>query len=253
MLGVKDVFTTINCLGGAVAVCLCIDGRPFAAGIAVLLGYFLGDALDGPVARWTRTANAFGVEYDTIADHVAHCVAPAVITYTVYRDAALGLTPAATHAIAIALAALLLVAGSLRHARNRLVDLRTDGIWPGLPRTQVGFLAMSAANSAALGHVAGGAWIGIVLVPALCALSLSWIPFANHRPGRKHFWWVRVVIAVYIGSTLATLVVAPRFVFDVFFVWLFGYLFVSWAALTRAERDRYHRDVAAALAKQRPA
>src|SRR5436853_2755156 len=115
MLGVKDVFTTINCLGGAAAVCLCIDGRPFAAGIAVLLGYFLGDALDGPVARWTKTANEFGVEYDTIADHVAHCVAPAVITYTVYRDAALGLPPAATHAIAIGLAALLLVVGSVRH------------------------------------------------------------------------------------------------------------------------------------------
>jgi phosphatidylserine synthase len=51
MFGVKDIFTTINLMGGIVAMCLCIDGQPYYAGVAVLLGYLLGDTMDGYVAR----------------------------------------------------------------------------------------------------------------------------------------------------------------------------------------------------------
>ena len=50
MFGIKDVFTTINAMGGVVAICLCIDGRPFAAGVAMLLGYLCGDTVDGWIA-----------------------------------------------------------------------------------------------------------------------------------------------------------------------------------------------------------
>lgn len=251
-LGWKDVFTTINGLGGVAAICLCIEGRPFAAGIAVLVGYFLGDALDGPVARWTGTANEFGAEYDTISDHVAHCLAPAAIVYTVYRDADLGLSPWLTRGIAVALAALIVTVGSIRAARNRVVRVDVDGIWAGLPRTQLGFLAMSVANSSLLSHVPHGAWIGIALVPTWCALSLTWLPFANHRPQRATFWYVRAAIAAYVVTTIATLAAAPHFVFDVFFCWLLGYLFTSSFALTAAERLAYSRQLAHALGRGAP-
>ncbi len=60
MFGIKDIFTTINLLGGVVAICLCIDGRPYDAGVAVLLGYLLGDTMDGYVARKLGTSNQFG-------------------------------------------------------------------------------------------------------------------------------------------------------------------------------------------------
>lgn len=251
-LGLKDVFTTINGLGGVAAVCLCIEGKPYAAGIAVLLGYFLGDALDGPVARWTGTANEFGREYDTISDHVAHCLAPAAIAYTVYRHADLGLSPALTRAVALGVAACLVTVGSIRAARHRVVHVDADGIWAGLPRTQAGFLAMSAANSAMLRNIPHGAWVGIALIPIWCCLALSWIPFANHRPRRRTFWYVQIAIAAYVVTTLGTLAVAPRFVFDVFFFWVFGYLFVSSYALTASERLDYRRQVALALGRGVP-
>ena len=77
--GIKDLFTTINLLGGIVAICLCIDGEPFLAGISVMIGYLCGDTLDGYVARKLGTSNQFGAEYDTISDHLSHIVAPAAI------------------------------------------------------------------------------------------------------------------------------------------------------------------------------
>src|SRR5687767_14603419 len=117
MFGLKDLFTTINLLGGMIAICLCIDGRPYEAGIAVVLGYFLGDSLDGYIARKLGTANEFGAEYDTIADHTAHVIAPAAIVYTVYKDAKLLAGPW-DQVLAVALAAVLIVSVSVRHARN---------------------------------------------------------------------------------------------------------------------------------------
>ena len=83
MFGIKDIFTTINLMGGVVAVCLCIEGHPYAAGISILIGYAAGDMVDGWVARKLNSANQFGAEYDTISDHMSHIVAPAAIVYTV--------------------------------------------------------------------------------------------------------------------------------------------------------------------------
>src|SRR5689334_4789079 len=117
MFGIKDLFTIINLLGGIVAMCLCVDGQPYAAGISILLGYLCGDTLDGYVARKLGTANQFGGEFDTIADHLSHVIAPAVIVYTVYRDKDL-LPGRWNQVLAIALAASIIISVSIRHARN---------------------------------------------------------------------------------------------------------------------------------------
>jgi hypothetical protein len=83
-----------------------------------------------------------------------------------------------------------------------------------------------------------------VLIPLWCALALSWMPFANHRPTtRGVFWFVRLAVAAYLTTTLTTLVLAPRFVFDVFLGWLLGYLLASRGALTAAERAHYRNVV----------
>src|SRR3954454_18481245 len=91
MFGIKDIFTTINLLGGVLGICFCVDGRPHWAGAAVMLGYLFGDTLDGWVARKLKTQNEFGGEFDTIADHLSHVIAPATIVYTVYKG--VGLLP----------------------------------------------------------------------------------------------------------------------------------------------------------------
>src|SRR6188472_1504403 len=91
MFGIKDIFTTINLLGGVLGITFSVDGKPSWAGAAIMLGYLFGDTLDGYVARKLGTQNQFGGEFDTIADHLAHVIAPAAVVYVVYKD--VGLLP----------------------------------------------------------------------------------------------------------------------------------------------------------------
>lgn len=255
MFGIKDIFTTINLLGGIVAICLCIDGQPYWAGVSVMLGYLCGDTLDGYVARKLGTSNSFGSEFDTIADHLSHVIAPAAIVYTVYKD--VGLVPAPWDQIlAIALASSLIIAVSIRHARNIVAPIEFKGVWSGLPRSVLGFAAIGYCNAALAPHAPGGWWLGVVLIPAMAVLTLTYLPFPSHHLKRGHYWYVNAVITLAFIATIVIWVVFPRFGFDVLFFWMAGYSMSAWMSLTSDERIAYGKAVANAksLARaQRPA
>ena len=61
--GLKDVFTLVNLAGGVASICFSIAGDLFWASFIIMLGY-LGDVLDGPVARITGRQNRFGHELE---------------------------------------------------------------------------------------------------------------------------------------------------------------------------------------------
>ena len=246
MFRIKDVFTTVNLLGGIVAVCLCIDGNPFAAGIAVMLGFMVGDTLDGWVARKLGSANSFGSHYDTIADHTAHCLAPGAIVYTVYSQAQLLPWLWGNKVVAIALAATIMIAASIRHARNAVRPIEFQGAWAGLPRSVLGFAAVSYVNASFVSLVPGGLWFGVVLIPVLAGTALMLVPFANHRLPRGHFLFGRVPISLFIVTTVGTFVVYSPFVFDVLFGWMLFYFLASRGGFTLEERKEFQRAVLAA-------
>lgn len=248
MFGIKDIFTTINVMGGVVAVCLCIDGRPYEAGIAILIGYALGDTLDGWVARKLDSANEFGAEYDTIADHMAHIIAPAAVVYTVYRDAGLVAAPYA-QILAIALAGSIVVAASVRHARNIVRPVAYRGVWAGLPRSVLGFLAVAYVNASLAPHLPGGYWLGVILIPGLSLATLTRLPFANHHLARRHPLWIKLLIAVAFATTAAAAILAPPFLFDVLLFWMIGYSLTAWMGLTPSERREFRVAVRAALSE----
>jgi phosphatidylserine synthase len=248
MFGIKDLFTTINLLGGVIAMCLCVDGRPYEAGLAVILGYFLGDALDGPIARKLGTANQFGAEYDTISDHTSHVIAPAVIVYTVYKDAGLVAAPW-DQVLAIGLAGSLIASVSIRHARNIVAPVEFKGVWAGLPRSVLGFIAIGYCNSKFAASVPGGWWLGVALMPAMAISTLTYFPFPSHRMGRGHHLHVKVVIVVYLASMAYALLLRRDLFFDVMTFWMIGYSLTSWLSMTREERARYRGVVEAARAR----
>lgn len=249
MFGVKDLFTTINLLGGIVAVCLCVDGEPYAAGVAVLLGYLCGDTMDGWVARKLGTANAFGAEFDTISDHMSHVIAPSVIVYTVYKDQQLLAEPWMNQVLAIALAASLVISVSIRHARNIVAPVEYKGVWAGLPRSVLGFWAIAYCNASLTPDVPGGFWIGVFLIPAMGVATLTYLPFPSHRLARVHRWYVRVVMALWFIVLGASIVFAPRYVFDVLFVFMAGYSLTAWRSLSGKELEEFKRTVEAAKAR----
>ncbi len=248
MFGVKDLYTTSNLLGGVIAICLCVDGRPYDAGIAVILGYFLGDALDGFVARKLGTANEFGAEYDTISDHTAHVIAPAVIVYTVYKDAGLVAEPW-DQVLAVGLAGSLIVSVSIRHARNIVAPIEFKGVWAGLPRSVLGFIAIGYCNSRFAAAVPGGWWVGVGLMPAMAIATLTYFPFPSHRMGRRHHLHVKVAIGAFLVSTFYALLLRREILFDVVTFWMVGYSLTSWLSMTRDERARYRRVVDEARAR----
>jgi phosphatidylserine synthase len=245
--GIKDLFTTINLLGGVVAICLCIDGHPYWAGLSVMIGYFAGDTLDGYIARKLGTSNQFGAEYDTISDHLSHIVAPAAIVYTVYKDA--GLLPEPWgNVLAIALAASIIVAVSVRHARNIVAPVEVKGVWAGLPRSVLGFWAMSFVNATLAPHAPGGWWFGVVIIPLMSLATLTYLPFPSHRIARKHRLAFKVVAVIWLGTTAASIVAAPKFFFDIQFFFMAGYSLSAWMSLTADERVEYGKAVAATKA-----
>jgi phosphatidylserine synthase len=245
MFGIKDIFTTINLMGGVVAMCLCVDGKPFEAGLAIMIGYFCGDTLDGYVARKLGTQNAFGGEFDTIADHTSHVIAPAVVVYTVYKD--LPLVPAPWNKVlAIALAGSLILGVSVRHARNIVNPVSYKGVWVGLPRSVLGFLAIAYCNAHLAPYVLGGWWFGVALMPFMAYATLTYWPFPSHhltkgmRPAAIVAMWTAFLSSIAIGFW------KREFFFDLLFFWMVGYCLSAWMSLSKEELQKYRETVAAA-------
>lgn len=75
-----SLLTTGNLFCGFLAIILTVDGRHTDAALAVFVAIVM-DILDGKVARLTKTTTQFGVEFDSLADVVSFCVAPAFLLY----------------------------------------------------------------------------------------------------------------------------------------------------------------------------
>ncbi|MCC6749259.1 MAG: CDP-alcohol phosphatidyltransferase family protein [Deltaproteobacteria bacterium] len=231
IFGLKDIFTSINALGGVVAIAFCIEGKALYAGYALLVGYVLGDSLDGFVARLTNTGNQFGAQFDAASDYLAQCIAPAGIVYLAYRDA--------SFYAAVALASVLVLAGTIRHALFAVVPNRYPMAYFGMPRTVSSFLVIAFVNSAYIpAHLPGWRWVGAVLLVFLAVANLLPIPFRTHR-GRKLKTWVKPFIAAYFVTTCITLVLRPRYVFDLTLVWMVAYSSASWLEMERSERAAF--------------
>jgi len=75
-----NLFTTIALFAGFYAIVQAMSGRFEQAAMAIFVAMVF-DALDGRVARLTRTQSAFGAEYDSLSDMVSFGVAPALVVY----------------------------------------------------------------------------------------------------------------------------------------------------------------------------
>lgn len=75
-----SLLTTANLFSGFLAVLLTSKGRYAEAAVAIFAAILL-DILDGRVARLTNTTTQFGLEFDSLADVVSFCVAPAFLLY----------------------------------------------------------------------------------------------------------------------------------------------------------------------------
>lgn len=75
-----SIITTLNVFCGFYAIISAVNGNFVHAAIAIIIaGLF--DALDGKIARATKTESRFGLEYDSLADLISFGLAPALMAY----------------------------------------------------------------------------------------------------------------------------------------------------------------------------
>ena len=246
MFGVKDLFTTINLMGGVLGITFCVDGKPHWAGAAIMLGYLFGDTLDGWVARKLGTQNQFGAELDTIADHLSHVIAPATLVYTVYKD--VGLLPKPYGQIlAIVLAASMMISVSIRHARNIVAPINFKGVWSGLPRSVYGFIAIGYCDSVLAPYAPGGYWLGVVVILVGAVITLTYLPFPSHHLGRgsrSQRLAMKVAVAITFATSIGIVFFRREFFFDLLFFWMVGYCLSAWMSMTPDERKQHREAVA---------
>jgi CDP-diacylglycerol--serine O-phosphatidyltransferase len=75
-----NLITTAGLFSGFYSIISSLNGDFLVAAIAVMAANVF-DALDGSVARVTKSTSQFGIEYDSLCDLVAFGVAPAVLVY----------------------------------------------------------------------------------------------------------------------------------------------------------------------------
>ncbi|HVU53046.1 MAG TPA: CDP-alcohol phosphatidyltransferase family protein [Polyangia bacterium] len=249
MFGLKDVFTSINALSGVLGVYFVIKGHPLWGSYSFLAGY-AADCVDGLVARATRGGNRFGAEFDTAADFVAQAVAPAFVVYGLYAQSGqrLGVSAEVADAIGLLLAAVLVLVATVRQARNTVRPVSVDFAWVGLPRNVASFLLLSYVNSAIFSRLPGGLWLGIPFVFAIAWAELSNLPFMSHH-GRKQIWHAKWLLIAFLTTTPLSLLVCPRYTWDIVFFWTGGYTLGSWSVMSARERQFVREAVAAADAK----
>ena len=79
---VPSFFTVGNMFCGFYSVIASVQGDFDLAAWMIIAGAFL-DAMDGKVARFTRSSSQFGVEYDSLADVITFGFAPSFMIYSI--------------------------------------------------------------------------------------------------------------------------------------------------------------------------
>jgi len=228
--GFKDVFTLINLAGGTAGIYLAMLGRPVDASYAVLLGFILGDSLDGYVARLTGHSNQFGSDFDTITDHLAQGIAPAFIVFS--HLAAVNLE------LALGMTFLLIAAGSIRHARNTAVPFSFKFCWKGLPRPIAAMMLFSLYNSGLIWQLPGAHWWLAGLTVAIAAGLLTDFPFVSHHGRKLQRWVVLLVLFAYV-MVIGQALFYRQFVWEFLFLSMFAYIFLGWIVLHPEERREF--------------
>ncbi len=195
-----SLLTTGNLFCGFLALILSVHGRFTEAAVAVF-GAMVLDALDGKVARLTRTTTQFGVEFDSLADVVSFGVAPAFMLYSLVlarlgRAAWLG-------------AFLFVICGALRLARFNVYTAVTDRrYFVGLPIP--GAAGIVAATVLLLGREELARWhevaiaVGVYVVALLMVSTFRYYSFKDLDFAKRHR------VSVLLSMVLGVIIVATH-------------------------------------------
>jgi CDP-diacylglycerol--serine O-phosphatidyltransferase len=191
-----SLLTSGNLFCGFFAMLLSMHGHYSEAALAIYVAMIM-DLLDGRVARLMKATSQFGVEFDSLADVVSFCVAPAFLVYS-FALSQLG-RPAWFGAF------LFVICGALRLARfnvqTGIVDRR---FFVGLSTPAAAGVIVSTIML--LSHVELERWhLSVIAVATYCVALLMvstfrYWSFKNVDFARRHP--AQVLVVVLLGLTI---------------------------------------------------
>jgi len=216
---IPNLFTAMNMFAGFLSILNSAQGKfHYAAWLIIIAAIF--DALDGAVARLTKSSSELGVELDSLSDIVSFGAAPAILLYQshLYTYDTAG----------VLLAALLLLAGGFRLARFnvQLVGFEKS-FFKGLPipiaALTISSFILNYYNMPG-GFVPSSAEIIIPLVVVLSILMVSKIKYDTiPKPSRENFKQKPYQFIFIFLAIIATLITSGKAIFFIFvLIILFG-------------------------------
>jgi CDP-diacylglycerol--serine O-phosphatidyltransferase len=208
---VPSLFTVLNMFCGFMAIIHISRGEFISASWLIILAAGF-DALDGVMARITKSSSEFGVEIDSLSDIISFGAAPAFLAYNVelFKLGGPG----------ILISSLLMIFGGLRLARfnTQLVGFDKDH-FIGLP-IPVSALTVASFVLNFWGDVRGLGTAGTLLTPLVILLSLLMVskvrydtlPRISRKALRKEPWkYIFMGLAIIVVFVTAGSAILPLF------------------------------------------
>jgi len=196
-----NLFTSGGLFCGFFSVVATIKGDYLVAAIAILVALVF-DALDGRIARLTKTSSQFGVEYDSLSDVVAFGVAPGVLAYKWALES--------WGVWGWLAASLYVICGALRLARfNVQVDTADKKNFVGLP---IPAAAAVIATTILMYFFLGGEGATnkhitlLLLIYILAGLMVSRVPYYSFKElhlGNRQPFWILLLGIIVLQLTIA--------------------------------------------------
>jgi len=194
-------FTMGNVVCGFLSILSAIEGEIMAACWFIILAGFL-DALDGRVARLSRTTSQFGVELDSLADFLSFGVAPAVVVHQI-RLSALGKWGWIISIVYI-------MAAAYRLARYNLMadeEEKKDFVGLPVPAAAFGLVTFVIFSYNLWGHLQYDEWL-ISMIIVFAFLMVSQVQY-DSIPENFASPFDRIKLAALIVAVIAA-VIRPR-------------------------------------------
>ena len=163
---IPGTITIANIYFGFLSIVYSMEGNFVTAAWLIVLAAVM-DALDGTVARLTKSYSKFGIELDSLSDVVSFGVAPSVLLYSVYFNR--------INNIGVLISFIPLFFGAIRLARfNANLDSFEKKEYIGLP------------------------------IPSQAVANASFIVFTYHFWGELHFTKLLAPMVIFLGILMVS-------------------------------------------------
>lgn len=220
---IPNLFTAMNMFSGFLSIINANQGKYDYAAILIIIAAIF-DALDGIMARLTKSSSELGVELDSLSDIVSFGAAPAFLIYSTYLHN--------YNATGIVISSLLLIAGGFRLARFNVQLVGFDKTYfTGLPIPSSG-ITVAAFVLAYYDHGFSEPYASFV-IPLILVLSFLMVSKVKYdtlpKPSineikKKPFRYIFIIAAIVLLIITSGKALFYIFVFIILFG-IFRYIF----------------------------